>query len=191
MQNSREASLTQSVFPSENPLGKKEKKEIRAPEVPAAPSNPARCQAPVQATQASSKRSDGGAHEGSRQRSPPKITLLDMSDQATSGADETASRPPPPSGKLLSILSSPSSLRIFFCVRGARFGTRSSRSHHRFGNDRDQSFGRKSEGSKREIDQKRFKEGSEHSQNGPSYKPDSDCAPGQRDALPSHGVKPT
>jgi hypothetical protein len=28
MQSSREASLTQSVFPSENPLGKEEKKEI-------------------------------------------------------------------------------------------------------------------------------------------------------------------
>ncbi|CAK9879373.1 unnamed protein product [Sphagnum jensenii] len=43
VQSSREASLTQSVFPSENPLGKEERKEIRPPEVPAAPSNPARC----------------------------------------------------------------------------------------------------------------------------------------------------
>jgi len=91
VQSFREASLTQNIFPLENPLGKEEKKEI-----PAAPINPARCQAPVRAAQASSERSDGGAHEGSLQRSPPKITLPDMPDQATSGADETASRPPPP-----------------------------------------------------------------------------------------------
>jgi hypothetical protein len=51
---------------------------------------------PVRATQASSERSDGGAHEGNLQRSPPEITLPDMLDQATSGADETASRPSPP-----------------------------------------------------------------------------------------------
>ncbi len=37
----------------------------------------------------------------------------------------------PPLGKLLSILSSPSFLRILFCIRGARFGTGSSRSHRR------------------------------------------------------------
>jgi len=95
VQSFREAFLTLSVFPPENPLSKEEKKEIRAPEVPAAPSNLARCQAPVRAAQASSERSNGGAHEGSRQRSPPEITLPDMLDQATSGVDETASRPPP------------------------------------------------------------------------------------------------
>ncbi len=95
VQGSREASLTQSVFPSENPLGKEEKKEIRSTEVLAAPSNPARCQAPIRAAQASSERSDGGAHEGSLQRSPQEITLPDMPDQATSGANVTASQPPP------------------------------------------------------------------------------------------------
>jgi hypothetical protein len=96
VQSSREAPLTQSVFPSENPLGKEEKKEIRAPEVPAAPNNPARCQALARAAQTSSERSNGGAHEGSLQRSPPEITLSNMPDQATSGADETASQPSPP-----------------------------------------------------------------------------------------------
>ncbi len=96
IQSSREPPLTPSSFLSENPLGKEGKKEIRAPEVPAAPSNSARCQAPVQAAQAISERSDGGAHEGSCQRSPPEIILPDMLDQASSGADETASRPPPP-----------------------------------------------------------------------------------------------
>jgi hypothetical protein len=96
VQSSREASLTQSVFPSENPLDKEEGKEIRAPEVPAAPSNPARCQVPVRAAQASSERSDGGAHEGNLQRSPPENNLLDMPDQALPGAVETVSRPLPP-----------------------------------------------------------------------------------------------
>jgi hypothetical protein len=91
MQNSREAPPAQSDFLSGNPFGKEGKKEIRAPEVPAAPNNPARCQAPDQATQAISERSDGGAHERSRQRPPLEIILSDMPDQATSGADETAS----------------------------------------------------------------------------------------------------
>jgi hypothetical protein len=95
VQNSREAPPVQSDFLLGNPLDKKGKKEIRASEVPAAPNNPARCQAPDRATQAISERSDGGAHERSRQRPPPKIILPDMPDQATSSADETASRPPP------------------------------------------------------------------------------------------------
>jgi hypothetical protein len=87
VQSFHEASLTQSAFLSENPLGIEENKEIRAPEVPAAPSNPGRCQAPVRAAQTSSERSNGGAHEGNLQQSPLEITLPDMPDQATSGVD--------------------------------------------------------------------------------------------------------
>jgi hypothetical protein len=117
VQSSREASLTQSVFPSENPIGKVEKKEIRTPEVPAAPNNRARCQAPVWAAQASSERSDGGAHEGSLQRSPPEITLPDMPDQATSGAVETASRPSPPQ-----VSFSPSSFPLCFSKSFSAYG---------------------------------------------------------------------
>jgi hypothetical protein len=91
----------------ENPFGKKEKKKIRASEVTAAPRNLARCPAPARAAQASSERSNGGAHEGSLQRSPPEITLPDTLDQVPSGADETASQPFPPQ-----VSFSPSSLPL-------------------------------------------------------------------------------
>ncbi len=43
-----------------------------------------------------SKRSDGGAHEGNWQRSPPEILLPDIPEQALSGTDEAAGRFPPP-----------------------------------------------------------------------------------------------
>ncbi|CAK9881913.1 unnamed protein product [Sphagnum jensenii] len=46
VQSSREIPLVQSDFLSGNPLSKKVRKEIRAPEVPTTPSNLARCQAP-------------------------------------------------------------------------------------------------------------------------------------------------
>ncbi len=117
VQSSREVSLTQSVFPSENSLGKEEKKEIRALEVPTVPSNPVRCQVPVWAAQASSERSDGGAFEGSLQRSPPEITFLDMLDQATSGVVETASRPPSPQ-----VSFSPSSFPLRFLESFSVYG---------------------------------------------------------------------
>ncbi len=96
VQSSRESPPAQSDFPSGNPLNKDGRKEIRAPEVPAVPSNPARCQAPDRIAKAISERSDGGAHEGNRQRSPPEILLPDIPEQASSGVDEATSRFPPP-----------------------------------------------------------------------------------------------
>jgi hypothetical protein len=109
-QSSREASPTQSVFSLVNPLNKEEGKEIRAPEVPSAPNNPAKCQASTRAAQACSERSDGGDPEGSHQRSPPEINLLDTPDQALPGAFETASRSLPPQANLV---PSPSPLRFW------------------------------------------------------------------------------
>jgi hypothetical protein len=64
VQSSREAPLKQSDSLPGKSLGKEGKKEIRAPEVSAAPSNPARCQALERIVQAISERRDGGAHEG-------------------------------------------------------------------------------------------------------------------------------
>jgi hypothetical protein len=96
MQNFRETPPTQRDFPSRNPFSKEGKKEIRTPEVPAVPNSPARCQAPDRFVQAISERSDGGAHEGNRQRSPPEILLPDIPVQASSGADETTGRFPLP-----------------------------------------------------------------------------------------------
>ncbi|CAK9872121.1 unnamed protein product [Sphagnum jensenii] len=96
VQSSLEAPPTQSFFLSGTTLGKERKKEIRTPEVPAAPKNPERCQAPIRTTLASSERSDGEAHEGSRQQSPLEITIADTPDQVTPGANETTNRPPPP-----------------------------------------------------------------------------------------------
>ncbi|CAK9866781.1 unnamed protein product [Sphagnum jensenii] len=124
VQSFLKAPLMLSFFLSGTSLGKEEKKGIRASEAPAAPRNPERCQTPIQIAQRSSERSDGGAFEGSPQRSPPEITIADTPDQATSGVDETTSRPPPP--------------------------------------------------------QKNLKEESEHSRNGPPYKPNSERALGQR-----------
>jgi len=95
VQSSFEAPLTQNFFLSGTTLGKEGKKEIRTPEDPAASRNPERCQAPIRTALAPSERSDGRAHERSRQRPPPEITITDMPDQATSSADETTSKPPP------------------------------------------------------------------------------------------------
>jgi hypothetical protein len=96
VQSSRETPPAQSNFLSGNLLSKEWKKEIQASEVLAVPSNPARCQALERIAQAISERSDGGAHEGNRQQSPPKRILSDISDQASSGVDEAAGRFPPP-----------------------------------------------------------------------------------------------
>jgi len=179
VQSSLKATLTQNFFLSGTTFSKEGKKEIRTPEDPAASRNPERCQAPIRTALTPSKRSDGGAHEGSRQWPPPEITIVDTPDQATSGADETTSRPPP-----LQVSFSPSSfpLRLSesFYIWGEKFGTGSSRSHRRLGGDQDRSSGRKSEGTEREIGQKNLKEESEHSRNGPPYKPNSERALGQR-----------
>ncbi len=86
-----------SDLPFGNPPSKEERKAIRALEVPAAPSNSARCPTPDQIAQAISERSDGGAREGHRQRSPSEILLPpDISMQASSGADEATSKSSPP-----------------------------------------------------------------------------------------------
>ncbi|CAK9874558.1 unnamed protein product [Sphagnum jensenii] len=88
--------LLSHYFLSGNLLGKEGKKEIRAPEVPVAPNNPARCRAPDRIAQAISEKNDGKVHKGNRQRSPLKIILMDIPEQASSGADQTAGRFPPP-----------------------------------------------------------------------------------------------
>jgi hypothetical protein len=133
---------------------------------------------------------------GSSRRKPSTITSRDHppghAGSSYIGRRRDGQPTFPPSSKLLSILFSLSSLRIILCVRGARFGSGSSRSHRRLGNDREGSFGRKFEGSKRKIDQKSLKEESEHFRNGPPYKPGSECAPRQRirKNLPPRGRKP-
>jgi hypothetical protein len=58
VQSSRTSPSAPSDSPSGNPFSKKKRKTIRAHEVPAVPSNPARCPAPDQITQAISERSD-------------------------------------------------------------------------------------------------------------------------------------
>jgi hypothetical protein len=85
-----------SDFLPRNPFSKGERKAIRAPEAQAVPSSSARC--PVQAwgAQATSERSDGGAREGHRQQSPPKILLSDIPTQVSSGANEASSKSSPP-----------------------------------------------------------------------------------------------
>ncbi|CAK9205216.1 unnamed protein product [Sphagnum troendelagicum] len=105
VQSFQETPPAQSDFLLGNLLGKEGKKEIQAPEVLAAPSNPARCQALHQIAQAILERSDGGTHEGNRQRSPPEIILTAIPEQASSGADKMAGRFPPPQ-----VSSSPSIL---------------------------------------------------------------------------------
>jgi len=96
VQSSHEALFVPSDPPSRNPLSKEERKEIRAPEAPTAPSSLTRCLAPNRIVQAISKRSNGGAREGHRQRSPPEILLPDIPAQAALGADKAASKFPSP-----------------------------------------------------------------------------------------------
>jgi hypothetical protein len=114
MQSSRETPPAQSDFPSGNLLTKEGRKEIQALEVRAVPNNSGRCQAPDRIAQAISERSDGGAHEGNRQRSPPEILLLNISEQALSSADEVASRFPLPQVSSSQSLFPPHPLESFF-----------------------------------------------------------------------------
>ncbi len=96
VQSSRKIPPAQSDFPSGNPPNKEGRKEIRASEVPTVLNNPARCQAPDRIAQVIPEGSDGGAHEGNRQRSPPEILLPNILEQASSSADEAAGQFPPP-----------------------------------------------------------------------------------------------
>jgi hypothetical protein len=105
VQSSQETPLKSSDFLSRKSLGKEGKKEFRASEVPAAPSNLARCQASGRIAQAISERSDRGAHEGNQQRPPLEITLTDIAEQIATDAIETTIRSPP-----TRVSSSPSSL---------------------------------------------------------------------------------
>jgi hypothetical protein len=77
-------------------------------------------------------------------------------------------------------------------VRKARAGTGNPRSHRCKSSDKGGRSSRKIEGSKREDAQKNSKEEFEHFRNNSPYKPDSDCAPGQRTRknLPRGGGNP-
>jgi len=147
VQSSCEAPLALSDFLPRNPFGKEERKEIRALEVPAAPSSSARCQALDRIVQAITERSTGGlgraqqpgkmsssrpnraSNHGKEQwrsvrRQLPTVTYGDPPSEhpgASFFGCGRGGRPiPPSSGTFLSIPFSPSFLRILFCVRGAR-----------------------------------------------------------------------
>ncbi len=121
-QSSREASPTQSIFSLENPLGKEEGKEIRAPD-------PDHTQQSGKMSSFNSSRPSvlGKERWRSSRRKPPTVTSGDQppghTGPSSSGCFRDGQPITPSSGKPQSIPFSPSFLGNSSRARGTRFGT--------------------------------------------------------------------
>ncbi len=92
----RASSFEPSDFPQGNSFSFGERRAIVTPEAQTAPNSSTRCSVHDRRAQATSERSDGGAREEHRQRSPPDLFLSDIPTQAPPGADEASGKFSPP-----------------------------------------------------------------------------------------------